>query len=207
MWDFINLLVSFALGALTVALTEWYKGPKVRIELGPPADVPGTGGLTRRFVQVNVVNRPAHSLLRRVFTREAANNCFGTIEFQHLNGDPLFPRIDGRWSASLEIPQVVQPNSMFSPNLIEPLRFRAVYSNRPELLTIAVKWANEDECHGFNNMSYFHQRFQNPAWTIQEGVYRVHVEINFSGEVVERTFLLRNPRDINGFCLEVLPEG
>ena len=201
--DFITLLLSFALGALTVAATEWYKSPKIRIEIAESADV-RNGTLVRRFLQVDVINRPTWRWLRNIFSRESAAHAFGTIEFRHLDDTPLFPQMDGRWSASLEISQVVTGAIPFSPNLIEPLRFRDIFSNRIEPLTIAVKWGGEDECYGFNNISYFHPRFQNPIWRIPEGNFNVHVTISFGSETVERTFRLRNPRDIEHFLLEPL---
>jgi hypothetical protein len=202
----IEYFLTFLIGAATVMWVEWYKTPKVRIDVVPTAEFTNKGR-TRRFLQVEVINNPTCHWLAKIFNREEVSNCFATIEFQHLDGTSLFSKIDARWSASLEIPSVIpQGNVPFSPNLIEPLRFRDIYTNRPEPLTIAIKWDNEPDCYGFNNISYFYQDFKNPAWTIPEGNVLVRIELFVAGQIVTRTFQIHNPKEGSRFELQGLPK-
>jgi hypothetical protein len=67
-----------------------------------------------------------------------------------------------------------------------------VHGHFDEPMSIAVKFEGELECYIFSNESYYFPKWQNPAWRLDSGRYRVRVTVYYERGRVEKDFELRN---------------
>jgi hypothetical protein len=69
-----------------------------------------------------------------------------------------------------------------------------VYPGEEETLDVAVRWAGEPDCYGWNNESYFNN-WRTPDWRLQRGVRLVRTVIASSGSKCIGCFRLMNEGD------------
>jgi hypothetical protein len=78
-----------------------------------------------------------------------------------------------------------------------------VYSRKPQLLDIAVRFDNEPECYGWTTKNYTHLRWRNPEWRLAPNRYLVKIDVDADAAATSATFLLIN--DATGFRLKAQP--
>jgi hypothetical protein len=203
---FLTALGAF-LGALlsvlaTIAI-EYQRKPKLEFSIeSPPLDrmyAPGAPASHSRFLRVRVTNRPMPNLLRWL-GRSAAYHCTGDIEFHHLNdGAPVFSRaMPLRWAGSEEpLSSQVMPDGQvvqyFDIAKYNAAFRRDCFPGAPELVDVAGRFDNDDDCHGWSNESYLPGKgWRNPEFKLPKGRYLVKVTIRSSGDKTSGVFKLEN---------------
>ena len=135
-------------------------------------------------------------------TRASAVRCRGEISFHHLDGQSVFnsPML-ARWAGSREpIERVSDQNANVQ---LRPGQFTFVY--RPEwqidifpgeneMLDVAVRFKDEEDCYGWSNDSYLHN-WRIPSRKLAKGRYLVRVKVTSAGQSWEE--LLRPINDVS----------
>jgi hypothetical protein len=67
-----------------------------------------------------------------------------------------------------------------------------VHAHHEELISVLVKLEGEAGCHVFTNESYVFPKWQNPAWHLPPGRYRLRVTVYYERSPEQRDFELRN---------------
>jgi hypothetical protein len=140
--------------------------------------------------------------------RGPASQCRALITFHHLDGQNVFGRaMPARWSDTDQPVQIVSAAPQGQPialvNLEKALRVSRVdiYPSEKELLDVAVRIDNDQDCYGWNNQAYLHQ-WRNPEWRIPPGRYLAKVAITSSGQTWTDVFRLINDVPRTDFRLE-----
>lgn len=190
---FLYLVLPVAVGALTSAAVAILYGrltrPRIEIVLD---DSPHP----MRFNFPNAGGAPTplefHHLMVRTFPvrwpvpgRTPAWSARGIIEvFRMEDGSRAIPdAVHVRWSSRRE------PTNI--PEMLEGRRVD-VHGHEAEHFAVIVKADGEDTCHIFSNESYAHARFQNPAWQLPPGRFRLRLSISYDGGPAVGDFELRN---------------
>lgn len=203
---FLTALGAF-LGALLSILAsvaiEYQRKPKLQFVIEhPPLDRTFSEGppvKSARFLRVFVSNKPIPQLFRWL-GRSAAYQCTGSVRFYHLDdAAEVFSRpMPVRWSNSDE-PISVQllPDKQIA-QIFDPAKYNAAFRRdcfpgAPELIDIAARFENDDDCYGWSNESYLADKgWRNPEFRLTAGRYFVKVTINSSGDKVYGFFKLEN---------------
>jgi hypothetical protein len=71
---------------------------------------------------------------------------------------------------------------------------RDCFPGRPELVDVAARFDNDEDCYGWSNESYLPDKNwpRNPDFRLPKGRYLVKATIHSSGERVSRVFVLEN---------------
>jgi hypothetical protein len=98
--------------------------------------------------------------------------------------------------------------SHFDPRKFDHFSRVDVYPGETELLNIASRFDNEDDCFGWSNESFYvPPLWRNPNWKLPKGRYLVHVVIISAGEKCDSVFRLINDMGMQDFRLEpTLPD-
>ncbi|MGC2829419.1 MAG: hypothetical protein WB627_05565 [Candidatus Acidiferrum sp.] len=211
-------LISGAIIAMLVAIwVEYLRRPKLRLIVeAHPCDMRYENRPAKewRGVRLKLYNEPLPSWAPWM-TRSPALQCRGIISFHHLDGQNVFGRLMvARWSNSLEpvpIP-IVNADGTQSQILdfgrLSPESRMDVYPGESELLDIAVRLDDDEECYGWNNASYFcTPLWRNKEWRLPPGRYLVKVTITSSGQKCVRVFRLINDISRTDFRLESTTEN
>lgn len=219
----MSTVIEIVLGAvIAIGLTiliEVYRKPKLLLEIEkPPVDLswdepkPAQKLRSLRLVLRNK-NLP---FLFRWMSRNAALQAHGMITFHHLDGQKIFDRsMKLRWGNSPQpIPNILHIEGSrdivisihhadfhVSASSNETTR-RDIYPGDGEVLDVAVRLDDEDECYGWNDDSY-HHNWRNPDWKIPLGRYLVKVTITSAGEKVTGVFRLINDVPVKDFRLDL----
>jgi len=192
---------------------ESQRKPKLHLTIeSPPLDrphPPGAGVAQSRFLRVIVINNPMPKPLQWL-GRSAAYHCAGDIEFHHLeDGAPIFSRaMPIRWAGSEEPfqPQGMQDGSVklvFDMAKYHAAFWRDCYPGTPELVDIAARYDQEEECYGWTTESYLEGRgWRNPEFKLPKGRYLVRVTIRSSGDKLSPVFKLDNSGAREDFRLQ-----
>lgn len=129
--------------------------------------------------------------------RKPAWSCKAIIEVFNINGSlAIQDRITARWTTQ---PEPLLPTVMGNTygNLIDPARMVAarkvdVHSHEDQQISLAIKFEGSPECHIFSNESYLFPRWQNPAWSLGVGTYRVRVTVYYERGRSQNDFEFRN---------------
>lgn len=161
-----------------------------------------------RFLHLKLVNKPLPPLFRWM-TRETALQCHGFVSFHHLDGQSVFGRsMPIRWSGSLEpTPMnlrvddkhflIVDPTKLTLESRID------VPAGEAEILDVAAKFDEEEECYGWSNESYFSEPiWRNPSWRLPSGRYLVRTTVISAGQKVTKIVRLVNDVPQRDFRLE-----
>lgn len=117
-----------------------------------------------------------------VVTRRAAWACTARLSVLDEAGNRVFSDdIPARWTSQ---PEPLIPTS--SGNLLDPAkvilgRRMDLHSHHEERLAVVVKFEGEADCFLFTNESYLYPRWQNPAWRLPPGTYRLRVAVLHEG--------------------------
>lgn len=190
-------IVKIALGAIIAILfsiwIEWYRKPKLRLEIPDPQDRPHPPEFPfqhARFANLELVNDPPSHRLFRWLARNAATRCTGKASFHHLDGQDIFGRsMQIRWASSPQPKFTHVPNANPIP-VYYPIAID-VHPGHAEGLGIVAHFDDEDECYGWNNDSWIHGG-RNPNWKLPPGRYLVKVTIVSDGEKTSGLFRLIN---------------
>lgn len=203
------------LGALlslfaSIAIEDQRK-PKLSLSIEmPPRDQtnpPEAPARHSKFLRVFVTNRPVPKLLSWL-GRSAAYQCTGNVQFHHLDdGAPVFSRaMPVRWSGSEEpISYQAAPQGAGFLQVFDPAKYNAAFRRdcfpgQPELVDVAARFDNDEDCFGWSNESYL-KGWRNPEFRLPKGRYLVLVTIRSSGENVSGVFKLENSVGIEHFRL------
>ncbi|MGB0081390.1 MAG: hypothetical protein WBP90_07670, partial [Terracidiphilus sp.] len=159
-----------------------------------------------RFLRVKVYNKPMPTPLHWL-DRSAALQCTGDVQFCRESGTAIFSSpMKIRWSGSDE-PNSPQLNTsgvvvyLFDARKYSAAFRRDCFPGVPELVDIAARYDNEDECYGWSNESYL-KGVRNPDFKLDKGRYLVKITIYFSGNIASHVFALENYASRKDFRLE-----
>jgi hypothetical protein len=145
--------------------------------------------------------------------RSPALQARGVITFHRYgDGQDIFGRpMAGRWASGLQptaIPIVNTSTRAIEFQILDPQMAGAgsrvdIYPGESEVLDVAVRVENDQECYGFNNEMYFIPTFgRNPDWKLGAERFLAKIEIVSSGQKCVDVFRLINDVPRNSFRLE-----
>jgi len=208
----LQTMIGAVIAIAIVVVVERLRRPSLQLNIEtPPLDRKYANGPAKdaRFVRVKLSNRLLPGWARWM-VRAPALQCRGTITFHHLDGQDVLGRaMVGRWASSPEpVPILAMTSQGTQIQIFDPLRLTTesrvdVYPGESELLDIAVRLDEEEDCYGWNNETYFcHTPWRNPLWKLPRGRYLVRVEITSSGQKCTGVFRLINDVPRADFRLE-----
>jgi hypothetical protein len=191
---FLSILASIAI--------EYQRKPKLQFMIeSPPLDrthQPGAPVTHSRFLRVYVLNKPMPKRFGWL-GRSAAYQCTGDVQFHHLDdGAAVLSRaMPVRWAGSEEpISYQALPGGVAA--LFDPAKYNAAFRRdcfpgTPELVDIAARFDNDEDCFGWSNESYLPEKgWRNPEFRLPKGGYLVKVTIRSSGDRICDVFKLEN---------------
>lgn len=201
----LNVIIGAVIAVLIAVGVEYLRRPSLRLATEtPPCDAEyGAGAPAQhaRFLRLKLTNKPLPRWAQWM-VRAPALQCRGSITFHHLDGQNVFGRaMDVRWAGSPEpVPISASMKDGGQIQIWDPLRITHdsridVYpgEGEGELLDVAGRFENEQECYGWNNETYFcHTPWRNPDWRLPSGRYLVKVIIRSSGQKCQGVFRLIN---------------
>lgn len=223
----VEIVLGAVLGTLfsivTTALIDFLRRPKLTLDIIEPRDIPVSftnsnnpaqpRSETARFLTLHVKNKPLPKILRWL-NRNTAIQCQGKISFHHFDGQNIFDRVmQARWAGT---PEPVFPWFVYAGNktvIVDPARFRmeAAMNIQPgahEGLDIVIRYADEEDCYGWNNESYNSDtQGKNPRWHLNAHRYLVKVTVEASGHSVSKIYRLINDVKIQDFRLTLAQRG
>lgn len=193
------------LGALFASWIEYLRRPRLKISAEPqPVDVEFGDGFPAkrgRYVRVLVYNRPNHWLVRWMIVRAPAQQCRAFISFHHPMSSDVFGRsMQGRWARD-EQPVKSDILNLNGEKVFELVNIAAliirsrkdIYAGEREILDIALRADEDDECYGWNDESYASiPAWRNPRWRLPSGRYVIKVSVQESGRNHVGYFRLMN---------------
>jgi hypothetical protein len=129
--------------------------------------------------------------------RKPAWSTTATLEVLRSDGTPYLPdTIIVRWTSQPE-PLAPGVTGMAQVNLFDMARVMAarkidVHGHHDERLSVAVKFEGNAECHIFTNESYLFPNWQNPAWALPVGEYRLRLTLLYERGRYQQDFKLTN---------------
>lgn len=206
-------------GLISIAITivvESMRRPKLQLSILDPVDLSRTGPASAsasasslRSLRVNVKNEDLPSCARWM-TRAPASQCHGKITFHHHDtGQNVFGRqMQIRWASQPEpVPLVIiMPDKTQYPIWdMARLNFGLnadIAPGEAEVLDVAVRFAGEGDCYGWNNEVYSFSDWHNPKWNLGRGRYLVRVTMVSAGLIFSEIFRLVNDVGHRDFRLE-----
>jgi len=67
-----------------------------------------------------------------------------------------------------------------------------IYNHEDQVLSLALKFEGQPNCHLFTNESYAFPMWQNPGWALPLGQHRLRVTVYYEGGRAARDFWLHN---------------
>jgi hypothetical protein len=187
---FLSILASIAI--------EYQRKPKLHLAIESPTwqnTFPGdikSGTFARVYLSNESMPQPL-----RWLGRSAAYQCAGHVQFHHLDGAPIFAKpMPIRWARSDEpISYQRLPDDSIS-QLFDPAKYNAAFRRdcfpgTSELIDIAARFDNDEDCFGWSNDSYV-KGWRNAEYRLPKGRYLVTVTVYSSGDRVEDVFELEN---------------
>jgi hypothetical protein len=190
MWQ---IAVGGLITIVTAVIVEYLRTPSLEFSIeNPPLDVifrenrPAREG---RHLRLKLLNKPLPSWLQWL-QRAAALQCRGLITFHHLDdGHDVFDRaMVVRWAGTPEpLPIQAFSSDGVQIQIFDPMRITTesridIYPAESELLDVAARFDNDEDCYGWNNEAYFsNPLWKNPSWRLMRGRYLVRVEVSSSG--------------------------
>jgi len=198
--DVPTLLVGFVLGivasAIAALIYEHSTRPNLEVALdeGGRAQAQVPGNPPHEFYHLRIRNLPS----RWPFPgRKPAWRVRTTLEVFRPDGSrAIAEAIQVRWTSHPEpmVPVIVegQPANILDPAKVISGGNVDVHGHDDQQFAVAVKFDGEEACFLFNNLSYTFVRWQNPAWRLPVGEYRLSVTVYYERGRLQRDFRLRN---------------
>ena len=197
-------------GLITIATAigvEYFRRPKLSLAIeDPPCDVlnlpADRSAHNARHVRLFLRNEQSPHWLRWM-QRAAALQCRGEITFHHLNdGQDMFSRSMAVRRAGSPQPIASQIVNLATGTvqsiIIDYARTNEsrmdVYPGEEEILDVASRFDDEQDCFGWNNESYAYN-WRTPHWRLGRERYLVKVVITSSGQKCVGAFRLINDVD------------
>jgi hypothetical protein len=192
---FVGGLITF----VTTILVESARKPRLGLTIKIPPYEHHQGGVSSKFLQVNVENKRLPGPLAWL-SRNAAINCRATVTFHHLDGQPIFETpLELRWSSAPEPRPIQITLGDQTGSFIDLENFRRhqradIHPGERDDLAVVVRFSNSDDCWGWSNNSYFcDPRWHDPQWRLQHGeTFLALITVFSSGERVQSVFRVRN---------------
>lgn len=196
----IEIIIGFVLGIFASVIAglvyEYATRPLVKcfIDKSGRAQGQALGQPPHEFFHLVVRNLPARWPIPG---RKPAWSCKVTIEVFNSDGSPAIQNsITGRWTSQpeplLPIINAGQPANIIDPAKIVAARKIDVHQHENQQISLAVKFEGELECYIFSNESYLFQKWQNPAWRLGIGTYRVRINTYYERGRTQDDFELCN---------------
>jgi hypothetical protein len=166
------------------------------------------GNPPHEFFHVRVRNRPA---MRPLSGRRPAWACHATLEVLRADGNSqLLTPIPARWISQPEpiLTVGIGDRAVQIPDAARMLAGRRIdiHNHEDQVMSVAVKFEGEANCHLFTNESYVFPMWQNPAWLLPRGSHRLRVTVYYERGRTQRDFWLHNEGDRrNDMRIETLP--
>jgi len=184
-------------GLISIAITivvESIRRPKLRLSIHDPLDFD-----LLRSLRLTVTNEDLNPCARWMM-RAPASQCHGKITFHHRDtGHDVFGRqMQSRWASQPEPTPLILVAPDGSQQRIwdfARLSFGVhadIAPGESEVLDIAVRFNNEDDCYGWNNEAYSSANSRNPNWKLNRGQYLVRVTMVSAGLIFSEVFRLVN---------------
>jgi hypothetical protein len=129
--------------------------------------------------------------------RRPAWACTASIDVFRRDGSRAITRdVIARWASQPEplLPVIAQGQvgNVLDPARVMQARRMDVHEHSDEPIPVAVKFEGDPDCYIFTNESYQFPRWQNPAWRMPPGRYRLRVTVYYERGRAEREFELNN---------------
>ena len=180
---FLGFLLGIIASSVSVLIYEYASRPRLRTVMDDGGKAGGThpDGGEYEFYHLKVCNLPAK---RPLPGRKPAWSSSAHIEVFDLFGQRVIPdNIPVRWTSQPEpLERAIkdgQPVNLLDPAKLIMGRKVDVHQHEDQQIAVAVKFEGEDEFHIFTNESYLFPRWQNPAWRLGRGAYRVRVTVYY----------------------------
>lgn len=208
----LQLVCGAIIAVLTSICVEYLRRPNLKLSIeNPPCETKyeNRPAKNMRVVRLHLFNQPLPNWIRWML-RGPALQCRGTVTFHHLDGQNVFGRTMAiRWSGSPEpVPLQAITADGGRLQIFDPLRLTTesridVYPGERELLDVAVRLDEDEDCYGWNNETYFCATpWRNANWKLSRGRYLVKVTISSSGQKCVGVFRLLNDVARSDFRLE-----
>lgn len=211
----LGAIIGAVIAALVTITVEYLRKPSLDISLADPGidNYDNRPARLKKALRLKLGNRSL-PWWAKWMSRNPALQCSGYISFYHLDGQNVFGRsMIIRWPESPEpIPLLFEFDgkqaSIIDPSRITLEQRKDVFPGEAELIDVACRFDEDDDCYGWNNESYFsNPPWRNPSWQLPKNRYIINVTIVTSGEKLSRIFRLINDVGIKDFRLEnALPE-
>jgi hypothetical protein len=185
---FLGVVLGGIVTLLITICVERLRRPQLALSIEGPLDFAPRGPIPRwRSLRVRVSNEPLAPWANWWMLRSAAQQCRGEIAFLRPDGTDLFVKpMIGRWASSPE-PLVAHlpTDDGTAAVLTNPAALKStvdVYPSEAEVLDVAVKFGEEEDCYGWNDETYFFADWRNPNWRLGHGIYLVEVTVRSSGK-------------------------
>jgi hypothetical protein len=202
---FLNIVAAF--------LVEKWRAPKLKLSIEPVVDAMILPTREQyKATRLWVSNEPLRGIRGWFMIRSPALVTQAIITFHQItDGQKLVERpMAGRWADTLQpAPMPILDragNTAFFLN--DPGRFGVgtrmdIYPGERPSLDIAVRFADNENCYGWNNETYLSRPFgRNDTWRLPRGSHLVKVSILSSGPKSEGVFRLVNDGGLEDFRLE-----
>jgi hypothetical protein len=176
---------------------ERLRGPRVRLAVLPPAELPPYHQLQNRWraLRINVFNEQLSWWANWWMLRSPAQQCRGEIYFLRPDGTLFYETaMIGRWTAGSPEPRVFFAEGGV-PMLTNPQELKTtvdIYPGSSEPLDVAIRVDPERDAYGWNNEAYYHRNWRNPERRLAEGRYVIRVVVSSSGRKCAEYFCLNN---------------
>lgn len=191
----VGFILGFVANALIVVLYEQMSRPSLEITIDPNGRVRGSSPSlpAHEFHHLVIRNKAAWWPLP---SRKPAWSTKARLEIFAADGtsierEPIYVR----WTSRPEpLLPGVGPSGLV--NLVDPAKLVGgrnvdVHSHEDQQASLFVKFEGEDACYAFSNESYLYERWQNPAWKIPRGTFRIRVTVYYERRL-QREFQLVN---------------
>lgn len=203
----LNLIIGAIIGTVTsiaaTILADYLRKPKLDMLIEDPpfdrASPLNAPANQMRFLRLRIFNKQLPRWLQWIEPSPALQ-CRAAISFHHLDGRNVFGRtMGGRWAGTPEpIPiTIVNPDGQQS-HIFDTARLNLesridIYPGESELLDIASRADEDQNCYGWNNETYLISTpWRNPNWKLDRGRYLIKVAVRSSGRMCIRYYHLAN---------------
>lgn len=209
--SFLINLVAGVVGILLVLWIERQRRPGLTLKIGTPGEIRADDPLRRpraKWLHVQVHNRNVPPWLAWVYHGEPALACRAWITFHHLDGQRVFDREMGvRWAGSPEpsVESITTPDKKVARRLVGANDYFDIPPGDHTDLDVVVRINGEQECYGWNNLSYLHD-WRQPEWKLGPGRYIAKIRVKTGGREYTASFIVVNDVGYDDFRLsEPLP--
>lgn len=206
----IGIIAGGLITILAATFIEWLRTPRLHLSIEEkPCDVrygPGSPAREVRHLRLVLRNAPLPSIMQR----SAALQCRGEIRFHHLSdGQDVFGRaMTVRWASSPQPlwSQIRDLKGEIQFQIVDFVRAATkprvdVYPGEEEILDVAARFDDEEDCYGWNDDAYQHN-WRNPDWKLRPGRYLVRAVVTSAGQKCVGVFRLVNDVARSDFRLE-----